>query len=188
MEKYRDWKTPCRKCFGGLGCHLNTEEVKGSRCELIPESVLDAEGLRIGEGVAHQLRALLVGPIESGNDSGAVLLEADFLEADLSQAAITDGLVARSRFFKADLNGFDGRGSNFSLSNMREIDGFRADFRGAVLRGVDFRRADLQQADFRGADLRGADFRGADLRGANFCNSTGGFDSRATSTRGARCL
>jgi hypothetical protein len=64
-----------------------------------------------------------------------------------------------------------------------EINGERADFRGANLEGADFRGAnlrranledanledaDLEDADLEDANLRGANFRGANLEGANF--------------------
>ena len=46
------------------------------------------------------------------------------------------------------------------------VQGQRADLRGAYLRGADLRGADLQDAYLRGADLQGAYLRGAYLQGA----------------------
>jgi uncharacterized protein YjbI with pentapeptide repeats len=62
-----------------------------------------------------------------------------------------------------------------------ELNGERADLRGADLSGADLRGADLSSADLSGADLRGADLRGADLSSADLS----GADLRGADLRGA---
>ena len=48
-----------------------------------------------------------------------------------------------------------------------DVEGKKADLRGANLRSADLNGADLNGADLNGADLRWADLNGADLNGAN---------------------
>ena len=48
-----------------------------------------------------------------------------------------------------------------------DVEGKKADLRGANLRSADLNGADLNGADLNGANLNGANLRGANLRGAN---------------------
>ena len=48
-----------------------------------------------------------------------------------------------------------------------DVEGKKADLRGANLRSADLNGADLNGADLNGANLNGADLNGANLRGAN---------------------
>ena len=68
---------------------------------------------------------------------------------------------------KADLRGADLRGADLRNANLRGADLFDADLRGADLRNADLRNADLRNADLRSADLRGANLRDANLYGAD---------------------
>jgi hypothetical protein len=68
---------------------------------------------------------------------------------------------------KADLRGADLRGADLRGADLRWADLRKADLRRANLRRANLRKADLRWANLRGADLRGADLRGADLRGAD---------------------
>ena len=56
-------------------------------------------------------------------------------------------------------------------ANLRGVDLWEANLRGADLRGADLWGANLRGADLRGADLRGANLRGADLWGAKNIDS-----------------
>ena len=74
-------------------------------------------------------------------------------------------------FYKADLRGADLRGS---------------DLRGAALYKADLRGSALYNADLRGSALYNADLRGSDLRGAALNNADlGGSDLRGSDLRGA---
>jgi uncharacterized protein YjbI with pentapeptide repeats len=88
---------------------------------------------------------------------------ADFSEADLSRANLSD----------ANLNEADLSRANLSDANLNEADLGQANLNGADLGGANlylayFRGAKLQRAYLRGADLNRADLREADLRGAFF--------------------
>ncbi|QOV21176.1 pentapeptide repeat-containing protein [Anabaenopsis elenkinii] len=63
---------------------------------------------------------------------------------------------------KADLQGVDLKGCDFSYADLSE-----ANLNGANLRGCDLSFANLAQADLQNADLRGALLFAADLRQAN---------------------
>ncbi len=77
----------------------------------------------------------------------------------------------------ADLSGVRAEGVNFSKSDYSHgtwiyarLD--RANFQGADLSGCDFSRCRLAGADFRKANLSGTSFEGANLSGANFQGAT----------------
>ena len=61
------------------------------------------------------------------------------------------------------------------------IEGVKADLRGADLRNADLRGADLRNANLRDANLCAADLSGADLRNANLRNA----NLRGANLRGA---
>ena len=67
---------------------------------------------------------------------------------------------------RADLRGADLRGANLYRADLYGANLYRADLRGANLYRADLRGADLYGADLRGANLYRADLRGANLYGA----------------------
>jgi hypothetical protein len=75
--------------------------------------------------------------------------------SELNIKDIREGRV--KNLYRADLRG----------ANLRGADLYRADLRGANLRGADLYGANLRVANLCGADLYGANLRGANLRVAN---------------------
>jgi uncharacterized protein YjbI with pentapeptide repeats len=72
---------------------------------------------------------------------------------------------------EVDLTGAKLRDARFSRTDLQnsildQVDGRRAKFVSAMLKGVRFEGANLTEADFTKADLTGASFRNANLRGA----------------------
>lgn len=87
---------------------------------------------------------------------------------------------------KADLRGAYLRNANLCAADLRGADLRNANLRyadlsDADLRNANLRNADLRDADLRGANLRDADLRDADLRNADLC----GADLRGANLRGA---
>ncbi len=100
--------------------------------------------------------------------TGAILREARFNRADLSNSKLdgTDG--RRAKFVSASL-----KGVSFDGANLTEADFTKADLTGASFKNANLRSARLFQAILRGADLTGArleraDFLNADLSGARW--------------------
>ena len=75
----------------------------------------------------------------------------------------------------ADLHGADLRGADLYGANLYGADLHGADLYGANLYGADLHGADLHGADLRGANLYGANLYGADLYGADYDERTGAF-------------
>lgn len=101
--------------------------------------------------------------------------DADFTEARLAGASLSDVRLPRAMLDRADLAGADLRRADLS------------DCQGtsAVLRGSDLRAASLRGGRLKDADLRGADLRAADLRNATFVSpDLRGADLRDCSVEG----
>jgi uncharacterized protein YjbI with pentapeptide repeats len=86
--------------------------------------------------------------LKDGDKTVVDLTNADFFQANLTEASLKGVKAAGAVFFGASL--------------------VNTVFSGADLTGADFRNADLTGADFRKAELHGAKFDGAGLEGARF--------------------
>lgn len=89
-----------------------------------------------------------------------------FVETDLTGANLRDAFLARSTFVDVNFSRIDGRRAKFDSAVLKG-----ARFDEARLIGIDFTNADLTGASFRGADLRNAHFFRAILRDADFTNA-----------------
>ena len=78
--------------------------------------------------------------------------------------------------WRADLRGADLRGANLQDADLRGANLWRADLSGADLWRADLWRADLSGADLWRANLRGADLADANLAGANLRDAKYGAD------------
>lgn len=105
----------------------------------------------------------------TGHDfTAARLRETSFQRATLDRATLTGVDGYRARFISATLKGAQLDGAVFS-----DADFTKADLEGASLKEADLRRAKFFRANLRGADLsgaktQGADFLNADLSGARW--------------------
>jgi len=102
-------------------------------------------------------------------DTGEIIFES---ECSSWRELLEEGLKAKESFYRANLRGADLRGANLRGAdlrgaNLRGANLIGANLRGANLIGANLRGANLIGADLRGADLIGANLRGADLRGAD---------------------
>jgi uncharacterized protein YjbI with pentapeptide repeats len=88
--------------------------------------------------------------------------EANFMDAECSDAKMTLGVFDRAEFRNATLDRCDLRFVSFVEANLVDATLCRANLQGAKLN-----RAKLMRANLRGADLTGARLDGADLEGAN---------------------
>jgi uncharacterized protein YjbI with pentapeptide repeats len=104
--------------------------------------------------------------------SGACLIDAHVIRADLSGANLSGAIL-----FRADLSGANLGGADLSRADLRGVDLSEANLVKANLSGANLIRADLiearlckaklREADLNGANLREADLREADLSGAS---------------------
>lgn len=100
--------------------------------------------------------------------TGARLRETSFQRAILDRAVLTGVDGYRARFISATM-----KGARLDQGIFAEADFTKADLAGASLTGADLRRAKFFRANLRGADLTGgktlgADFLNADLSGARW--------------------
>jgi uncharacterized protein YjbI with pentapeptide repeats len=104
-----------------------------------------------------------------GHDlSGARLRETSFQRANLDKAVLVGVDGYRARFVSATM-----KGARLDQGVFAEADFTKADLSGASLREADLRRTKFFRANLRGADLTGAktlgaDFLNADLSGARW--------------------
>ncbi|CCG42262.1 pentapeptide repeat-containing protein [Magnetospirillum molischianum] len=97
----------------------------------------------------------------------AVLPQASFREADLSDACLARARLDGSDFRRAILSAADLGGADLGVATLRHARLDLSNLEGAALRGCDLSGAVLSRARLAGADMKGAILVGADLRAAD---------------------
>lgn len=117
--------------------------------------------------------ALLAAPATAQNANHVAKAQAakscvgcNLFQAELSDKNLSGKSYAKARLRQADFSFAIANRTNFSRTDMRDVEAY-----GILATAANFAGANLTNASFVGSYLRGANFKGANLTGANFAGA-----------------
>ncbi|ELK39416.1 rfrA pentapeptide repeat-containing protein [Brevibacillus agri BAB-2500] len=141
----------------------------------VEERTFVEEFARYNEDFSHQdwsdleveNRTLQSSHFEGANLSNLRACEADFLDANMKAATLTNAFLHKAKLDFVSFQGADLTGADLSQASL-----YMADFTGADLSGANFTHADLSGAILHNACLYGADLTQANLTEADVTNAS----------------
>lgn len=158
------------------GAHLSRRDLRGfnfSRCSLAGSHLnhADLSGASLVRtnlsGSSLEGARLVSAKGTEANFDGSNLTNADFTEADLSYASLTQCHMVGVTLKFTNLSGADLSKSNLYTANLSSAVLVGGKLLWANLTGSDLRRTNLKRCDMTGVSLIDSDLEGADLRKAN---------------------
>ena len=110
--------------------------------------------------------------LEMADMGGAILEDATFAHAEMSEAYLGAAKAKAADLSNADLSSANLEEADFSEANLAECDLSEAKAPGTKFVGANLARANFTEGVLAGADLSGADLRGADFSQANLEGAT----------------